>query len=323
MQQFSLSYRMPIENINFKQNRSPNVKRSMPLISLVLSLLLLINPLLFEATAWATEVQNVVAAIANNSDQSADKTLSKTSDATDQAVSDTTVANIKLQNTKKVKTNWKTKLAGANEKIHRANSALDNGKRQTQQATAQAKSASAQVKQTIGSQAKGKGGTFGLLTKFAAGAQKALIKTGQMLQKIGKLLKTVGQALQVIGKVLSAIPWTSAIGVMLTNVGSILQKVGGALDAIGQVIENIGQTAVKADANFGDMLKQVFNAGKKGWIQGGKDAEAFQKNLDNEAKTAVTSNNMSQGSASQATTSDTGLDSSTVKDVSQDAISDM
>lgn len=290
----------------------------MCLISVVLSLLLVINPLVFEAVAWAEE-----AAPAAASDNTLDNIDTNTANAVDQ----TEKANTTLQNQKKIK---KGLFGGS--KIDKANAQISKAKVETSAANEKAKegktkadAATADAKRTIGEQiGAGAGTALADVTKKSSGIQKGLIKTGQILQKIGKTLKTVGQALQLIGKVLTAIPWTTAIGQALSKVGKILYQVGSALDSVGKVIENIGQTAANSDASFGSMLKKVSAAAKEGWKQGGKDADAYEQKLnDQDAKTGDTSANMTEESASEDTSADTGADSETVDDVPQNDVTDM
>jgi hypothetical protein len=103
------------------------------------------------------------------------------------------------------------------------------------------------------------------------------------------------------------------------NVGKILYSVGTMLDNIGKVIEQIGQTAADADKGFGDMLGQIFQAGKDGWKQGWSEAEAYEQSLDSED--ADTSENM--GGTADQTETDTGAGADTVEDVDQSGTSDI
>lgn len=293
----------------------------MRFISMLLCFLLLVNPIMFEAAAWAEDAQE-------NELNEQDRQLDDIGNRTNSAVSQTSEANATLQNTKKIKKPLfgRSKVKKANKKIAEAKVETAAANKEAKEGKAQADAATKDVKKTIGDQAAAAAGTtFGAMTKAASGVQKALIKTGQMLQKIGKMLKTVGQVLSTIGKVLSAIPWTSAIGAMLTKIGALLTKIGTALDYAGQAIEKIGQTAADADANFGDMLSDVFEAGKEGWKKGGEDAEAFEKKLDDEAAKADTQANMNDGS--ETTEADTGADAETVNDDAaedqEEAITDM
>lgn len=237
------------------------------MISVVLCFLMVFNSLIVEVALYAQD---------NAAMNTAQDSAASAADQTDQAYET-------LTNTKEGKTKWYMS-SSTKRKIREGNAGLRDARGQVGDVKEGARDAAGAVG-SIGDAISGGGNTFEVMAKVAAGVQAALIKTGQLLQTIGQLLKTVGQALQAIGQVLQAIPWTSAIGAALINVGKILHKVGGALDAIGKVIENIGNTARDADQNFGEMLGQVFDAGREGWRQGGEEADRYQEMLENDAQT--------------------------------------
>ena len=292
-------------------------------LSMVLCLSLLLNPVIFEAALYAADA-NVDAAVADDSSSDealpevdSDKAMDTSAEKAEEGSAKTSEAYDVLSTTKKAKTKWYMS-SGTKKKIRNANSKLDAAKSDVKDVKDTAKDAAGEVK-SIGDAIDGDGNALDKLAKVKAGIQGALIKTGQLLQKIGQLLKNVGQALQLIGKALSAIPWTAAIGQALMNVGKVLYSVGTMLDNIGKVIENIGQTAADADKGFGDMLGQIFEAGKDGWKKGWSEAEAYEQSLDSED--SDTSEDM--GNSATETEVDSGEDADTVEDVDQEGTSDI
>lgn len=257
------------------------MKNMRVMISVVLCFLMVFNSLIIEVALYAQE-----SAAMNTAENEA----VSAADQTDEAYET-------LTNTKEGKTKWYMS-SSTKRKIREGNAGLRDARGQVGDVKEDARGAAGAVG-SIGDAISGGGNTFEIMAKVAAGVQAALIKTGQLLQTIGQLLKTVGQALQAIGQVLQAIPWTSAIGGALVKVGEVLQRVGGALDAIGKVIENIGNTARDADQTFGEMLGQVFDAGREGWRQGGEEAQRYQEMLESDAKAAGSTD--STGSAYEQT----------------------
>lgn len=281
------------------------MKNLRSIITALLCFAMVFNPVLFEAALWAEDGKN--------------KEIAASEEATDEAVDKTDEAYQTLLKTKKAKTD--DDMDGdAKAQVRDANANLDAAKGEVKESKDNVGAAQGEVK-AVGATVNGDGNTFEKMTKTAAGVQKVLIKTGQMLQKVGQTLKTVGQALQAIGKVLSAIPWTAAIGQALERVGQVLYQVGSALDSIGKVIEEIGQTAADSDMNFGDMLGKVFEAGKDGWKKGGEEAEAYSQKLDDELKSADTSEDM--GGASEDTGSEADDGSGVVEDAAQEGVADI
>lgn len=124
------------------------------------------------------------------------------------------------------------------------------------------------------------GGGLGGLTKIAGDIQKVLKTVGNALVTIGNLVKSVGQILSTVGKILSAIPWTAAIGQVLEKVGTVLQKVGTVILNIGNVLLKVSEVAATADNLFGELIGGLKTAVTDGWKQGGEEAEAFSKQLD-------------------------------------------
>jgi hypothetical protein len=280
-------------------------------LSMVLCFAMIFNPLIVQVAVYAADAD------ASQQEEVKNEEMETSAEKADEASEKTDEAYNKLSTTKKAKTKWYMS-SSTKRKIREANSKLDSAKSEVGDVKDTAKDAAGEVK-SIGDAIEGDGNALDKLAKVKAGIQGALIKTGQLLQKIGQLLKTVGQALQLIGKALSAIPWTAAIGQALMNVGKILYSVGTMLDNIGKVIEQIGQTAADADKGFGDMLGQIFQAGKDGWKQGWSEAEAYEQSLDSED--ADTSENM--GGTADQTETDTGAGADTVEDVDQSGTSDI
>ena len=284
------------------------MKRSKKLISAVLCLALLLNPMFFEMAAWAAEEQQA--------QEVKNEALDESSTQADSAVAETEKADDKLSTTNKIKTKWYMS-SGTKNKIRDANTKLDDAKGQVSGVKEDAKGVGDEVK-GIGDAVQGGGNSFDMMAKVAAGVQKALIKAGQLLQKIGQLLKTVGQALMAIGQVLSAIPWTAAIGKALVTVGKLLVKVGTVLDTVGKAIEKIGNVAKGADANFGEMLGSIGTAVKDGWAKGSADADAYEQKLNEDS---AADNAADQGGASE-TNNAAPADGAVVEDVDQGATAD-
>ena len=281
------------------------MKRTKKLISAVLCLALLLNPMFFEMAAWAAEEQAQTQAVQSEA-------LNESQVQAASATVETEKADDKLSTTKKIKTKWYMS-SGTKKKIRDANTKLDDAKGQVKGVKEDAKGVGDEVK-GIGDAVQGGGDTFSMMAKVAAGIQKALIKAGQLLQKIGKLLNTVGKVLMTIGQVLSAIPWTAAIGKALTTVGKLLVKVGTVLDKVGQAIEKIGNVAKGADANFGEMLGNVGTAVKDGWSEGSAEADSYEQKLNEDAaKDAATD----EGGASETNEAAPDDGSGTVEDAGQ------
>ncbi|PKL46121.1 MAG: hypothetical protein CVV42_17730 [Candidatus Riflebacteria bacterium HGW-Riflebacteria-2] len=273
------------------------------LISAVLCLALLLNPIFFEMAVWAAEEQN---------QEVKSEALDESSTQADSAVAETNKADDQLSNTKKAKTKWYMS-SSTKRKIRDANTKLDDAKGQVSGVKDDAEGVGDEVK-GIGDTINGDGNAFDKMAGVAAGIQKALIKAGQLLQKIGKLLKTVGQALMAIGQVLSAIPWTAAIGKALTTVGKLLVKVGTVLDKVGQAIEKIGNVAKGADANFGEMLGNIGTAVKDGWSEGSAEADAYEQKLNEDAAKDAEGD---EGGASETNDAAPDDGSGTVEDADQ------
>ena len=218
------------------------MKTTRRILSWILTVLLVINPLVFEGVAWAAETQTPASTGTNT--------------ATD-------------VNDQKAQEGAKT-AQDASAQIQGNSYVSDSAKQQVQQASEQAqKDAAANAAANSGAAA----GTMDQLSKAKSGVQKGLIKVGQILQKVGGILKTVGTALIGVGTALAAIPFTSAIGNALIAVGKVIYGVGTALEAVGKVLEQMGSDAAGLDANFSQNLTKVFTAAKEGYANGRKEAD--------------------------------------------------
>ncbi|MGM0600465.1 MAG: hypothetical protein ACQETH_11705 [Candidatus Rifleibacteriota bacterium] len=292
-----------------------NFKKRNFWLTFVLCFSLVFNPLIVQVALYAQDTSNVEEV---EEEIDAGEAMNTSEDKADEASEEVDKTHDKLKGTKKAKTKWY--MSGSTKrKIKKANRSLGDATEDVGKAKEDAREAADSV-QAIGDTIDGDDNALDKLAKVKSGVQTALIKTGQLLQSIGQMLKTVGKALQAIGQVLQAIPWTSAIGAALVNVGKTLHSVGSMLDAVGKVIEKIGQTAEDADQNFGDMVGQIFQAGKDGWKQGQEEAEQYQNELDQETQDADTSQNM--GEATQEIQMDTGAEAETVEDLDQQDVTD-
>lgn len=243
------------------------------IVSWILAVLLVINPLVCESVAWA-----------------ADAADQKAQEATDQAQN----ANTQVQGIDRVSGSDKAQVQNA------ANQA------QADQAANQAIASEATGTGTgTGAAAtSATTSTMDKLSSFKAKVQKGMIKVGQILQKVGGILKTVGQALMAIGAALSATVFGAAIGAMLVKIGKVLYAIGTALEAAGKALEKMGSDAAGLDGNFSQNLTKVFTAAKEGYQNG--RAEADQKAADAQAKVDSAKQQINQVTGGNSTGTDTG-----------------
>lgn len=180
---------------------------------------------------------------------------------TDEAKGEANGGNLTKHKTYK----WYDPRSWANGKIRNANSEIDNTKNVMNEMN---NSDGVAGKDTMTAKASE---NLSGLTKFAAAAQKAIIKIGETLEKIGDILMKVGKALKIVGGILKLIPWTSGIGAALENIGKIVYKIGSVVKAVGTFIKEIGNAALTGDINFANIIKSGVSIVKNAWTQGGEE----------------------------------------------------